>query len=386
MPARLCLPITGLVLTLCDLRSAATALTASWQPAAASLPAASPPRSGATASGDQSGRIWLFGGYGEEDPKSRDVVSDLLQYEDGGEDGGGWSQLQPSSGRDGSTGRPGPRLAGASAVSPSGEELLLFGGWDPQEPGTGGIILDDVWSLSLADQSWKKCDLPMPGGPTSRHVACTVGDKLVVHTFRSAGSVLVWDAKSRALKEQPTTGECPSSRGLHVAAAANDHTVVVFGGAAKDGAMCNDAFALDTRTWQWRPLAPRSSSSSSGGLGFLSKILGGGDDAPNRPSPRAGACAAPLPSGDGIVVCCGAEAGVPMGLVPRADVWALTLDSEGNGRWTCLLTDDAPNAPAPRNAATLTPFGGRPGELLLHGGWHPFVRTYSDSHVLRLEA
>ena len=190
-----------------------------------------------------------------------------------------------------------------------------------------------------------------------------------------------------SLDRQPTTGPAPSSRGLHVAAAPNDHTLIIFGGAAKDGTMLNDAFALDTRSWVWRPLAAPSSASSLGGLGFLSQLFGSGGGDADRPSPtpRAGACAASLPDSNGIVVCCGAEAGAG-GLVPRADAWALTLDSEGEGQWTCLLADDAPNAPAPRNAATLTPLGGRPGELLLHGGWHPFVRTYADSRVLRVEA
>ena len=75
---------------------------------------------------------------------------------------------------------------------------------------------------------------------------------------------------------------------------------------------------------------------------------------------------------------CGAEAS-ESGLVPRADAWALTLD----GAWTQLLGDDAPGPPGPRNAATLTPLGGQ--ELLLHGGWRPFVSTYADSHVLRVE-
>ena len=41
-------------------------------------------------------------------------------------------------------------------------------------------------------------------------------------------------AVTETLKEQPTSGTPPSSRGLHVAAAA-------------DGQMVNDAFALDTR-------------------------------------------------------------------------------------------------------------------------------------------
>ena len=104
----------------------------------------------------------------------------------------------------------------------------------------------------------------MPGGPASRHVVCNVGGTVIVHTFRCLDSVLVWDAASETLKEQPTSGTPPSSRGLHVAAAADGHTLVAFGsalaedadaaflflaagGAAKDGQMVNDAFALDTR-------------------------------------------------------------------------------------------------------------------------------------------
>ena len=51
-------------------------------------------------------------------------------------------------------------------------------------PGTGGAILDDVWALELASQKWSRCEAPMPGGPTSRHVAVNVGGTLVVHTFR----------------------------------------------------------------------------------------------------------------------------------------------------------------------------------------------------------
>ena len=78
-------------------------------------------------------------------------------------------------------------------------------------------------------------------------------------------------------------------------------------------------------------------------------------------------------------MCCGAEAS-ESGLVPRADAWALTLD----GVWSRLLDDDAPGAPGPRNAATLTPLAD--GELLLHGGWRPFVSTYGDSHVLTVRA
>ena len=140
-----------------------------------------------------------------------------------------------------------------------------------------------------------------------------------------------------------------------MAAAADESTLIVFGGAAKDGNMCNDAFALGDEQ-EWRRL---------------------GDGAERQARVRVRArrrCRA-----GGMIVCCGAESDGG-GLVPRADVWALSID----GEWTKLLDDDAPGAPGPRNAATLTPFGGG-AELLLQGGWRPFVSTYRDSHMLCLE-
>ena len=378
--------IMRILVSLSLLSPAAGALKASWQQAN-KLPPSSHPRSGPTAASDE-GISYLFGGYAEPAsdsmPPARDVVNDMLKYENGE-----WTQLQAPEKNDAN--QPSGRLCSASAIMDG--ELLMFGGtllsasfphtpymltpmrvlagWDPQTAGTGGVILDDVWAFSLESQRWSKVPASMPGGPTSRHVACAVGDALVVHTFRCTDSVLVWDAQARALVEQKTSGVAPSSRGLHVAAAADDHTLVVFGGAAKDGSMCNDAFALDTRSWEWRPLA-------TGGGGFLSRILGD-----SRPSPRAGACAATLPgAGRGIIVCCGAES-TGTGLNPRADVWALTLDGD-EGTWVQLLADDAPNAPPARNAATLTPMGS--GELLLHGGWRPFVQTFGDSHILKVHS
>ena len=114
---------------------------------------------------DQVGNVWLFGGYAEPEGKPRHVVNDLLRY-----DGSGWQQLQEPidvtlKGGRVRDNRPGPRLATASCVV--GDEMLVFGGWDPQTPGTGGGILDDVWSLSLAKQTWRRLAAPMPGGPAS---------------------------------------------------------------------------------------------------------------------------------------------------------------------------------------------------------------------------
>ena len=136
------------------------ALIASWKAAPGAerswletFKTSSPPRSGATAAADAAGQVWLFGGYAEPEGKQRLVVNDLLRYSSGE-----WKQLQePMNVNIGSTGRvrtnsPGPRLASASVIVD--EELLLFGGWDPQEAGTGGVILDDVWALDLSTQVW----------------------------------------------------------------------------------------------------------------------------------------------------------------------------------------------------------------------------------------
>ena len=313
-----------------------------------------PPRSGHTASADANGNVYLFGGYAEHEGASRDVINDLLMYNDAL---GDWDCVQPETTRDEAPAdRPGPRLASASAIIDG--EMLMFGGWDPQEAGTGGIILDDVWALDLKEKVWTRCESPMPRGPSSRHVAVNVGgETLVVHTFRCVDSVLVWDKAKRSLVEQKTSGTPPSSRGLHVAAAADEHTMVVFGGAAKDGNMANDAFALDVRTWTWRALETT------------------GED--GAPTPRAGACAASVEGG--ILVFGGAEAKPEGGLNPRADCWMLSLDEM---KWTLLADDAAPAAPGARNAASLSPIGGN--KFLLHGGWRPFVNTYGDSHVLEL--
>ena len=310
-----------------------------------------PPRSGATAATDGK-RVLLFGGYAED----RSATNDLWTFEDD------WRRLEISGG-------PGPRLCSASAVC--GGDLVIFGGWDPQREGTGGVITDDVWRLDLDTLEWT--ELPaMPRGPCSRHVAVAVGDIVVVHTFRCRDSVLVYDATSQTMREQPTTGNAPSSRGLHAAARCG-RDVVVFGGADKSGTMRSDVLALDTTSWTWRTI--RSDDDD--------------DVRHNRPTPRAGATAAALD--DHIfLVCCGAEAS-DTGLVPRSDLWALDLHSSNAPEWT-LLIDDHPSPSIPRrNAATLTFLdsdpssssdGGTTTRFLLHGGWHPFVRTYDDTAIL----
>jgi len=182
------------------LAGCAQAMRATWGPSAGPRP--SPPRSGHTAASSGAGVCYLFGGYAEyEGETPRDVVNDLWRYAEGA-----WECLQPPSARaelGQSPSRPGGRLCSASAVV--GDELFVFGGWDPETAGAGGTILDDIWYLNVGTLLWERLAQPMPGGPTSRHVACAVdtadGPRVVIHTFRCTDSVLVFDPRSRTTTE-----------------------------------------------------------------------------------------------------------------------------------------------------------------------------------------
>jgi hypothetical protein len=305
-----------------------------------------------------------------------------------------------------------------SAAAVLGRRAYLVGGWDPGTPGTGGDILSSCHRLDLdriepnSDEASSSSSPPpapawmrladFPDGPTSRHVAVAVevaeGDGgtpprrrklIVVHNHRCDDHVWTLSEGEEEFRRQATSGTAPSSRGLHAAtAAAGGSKLVVFGGAARDGQMSNEAFVLDASTWTW------------------SRVGGGGDIAAPAPCPRAAPCLAPFDD-DTVILYGGAEA-TPQGLRPLGDVWALDLAS---GNWQLLLPDGQSSSsssssgasgnsgppPPPRNAATLScvassprgaPKDGGPRwrEYLLAGGWHPFVETRDDCYVLRVSS
>lgn len=332
-----------------------TGLRAAWSACEGVSP--SPARSGHTACAATDGSLYLFGGYAEVQGE-RDVVNDLWRWR-----GGVWECVQPASDRSDRS-RPGPRLCSASAIV--GDQLFLFGGWDPEVAGSGGSILDDVWCLRLGTMEWERLADSMPRGPTSRHVACVAdtqdGPRVIIHTFRCATSVVVFDPESRKATEVPTSGPAPSSRGLH-AAAASGSKMFVFGGAAKDGQMMNDVHVLDTQAWTWSlPMVHEGAS----------------------PGPRAGAAASATAIEGTFVVYGGAERADGGGLQGRGDAWALQLLGDTEAAWELLLSENDASAPPGRNAHTLTKVGavGTTTQLLLHGGWQPFVRTFEDTHEL----
>jgi len=359
---------------------------------------------------------------------------------------------------------PGPRLATALAVLPSSNNddsnnnAVLLGGWDPQTAGTGGIILEDVTMLDMDSLVWSQYastianddddddqndnnQVTIPGGPTSRHVAVplsiqsnnddsdNVRHVICLHNHRCNDHVLLFSDTSSSKEgsmcdakweHQPTTGDVPSSRGLHCAMSlayglsdddndANTSTkaMVIFGGAAKDGNMSNEVFVLDVRSWKWT----RLDCSSSAGDGDDDDA----DDADDIPTPRAGACLCPLDENSvllfgGAMPATADEGG---GLLGLNDVWVLRIDMEhGKGKWECLIrsqsvvdNDEDNNdvvRPPGRNAATLCAIDagkflpnmkagtegddGKSSCFLLQGGWYPFRKTYDDVFLLRINS
>lgn len=308
-----------------------------------------PKRSGHVSFTTKDGRLFVFGGYAEEGAeKRRYVTNDLWEW--GSQ---GWVAVEQ-------TGEPpGPRLVSAAGIV--GETPYLFGGWDPQDQGTGGIILDTVHNLDLKTKEWSLLEgVTLPGGPASRHVCLSLSnDKVLFHNHRCTDHVYLFDGKG--FTKQPTSGDAPSGRGLHSATMLSDTHALIFAGAAQDGSMSNECFVLNTETWHWTLVAIEGET---------------------KPSPRASPCLCQFSSNCAIVFG-GASRGAT-GLVPEGDVWALHLDSTyQKGTWQLLSSQ----GPPPRNAATLNLISAKSSnkkDYLLQGGWAPFVETHSDCFILRI--
>ena len=253
---------------------------------------------------------------------------------------------------------PGPRMYSAAATL--GQNLYVFGGWDPEAPGSGGTFKDDVWKLHLPTLTWTQLD-PMPCGPVSRHVACTVGETVVVHTFRG---VLTLDGASGILHEQPTSGEAPSAISMCAASSLGDSAMMIFGGSSKTQQMSSDVYVLDTSSWEWRRLHTAQ------------------DEGQPVPTPRASSCAAPA-GGSSCVIFGGAGLGGGgynggAGLVASDETWRVTVD--GNvASWELLKPKG--EVPHARVAASLCPLPS--GGFLLQGGWDPASKeTFGATSVL----
>ncbi|GAX27160.1 hypothetical protein FisN_13Lh293 [Fistulifera solaris] len=297
---------------------------------------------------------YIFGGYVEEEEDNsqqhRYATNDMWKWHN--------NQWQSVSSVEGDL--PRARLVATATVLYDQKKCYLLGGWDPGTAGTGGAILDTVHCYQ--DGKWSTLPVTMPDGPTSRHVAIAWNDQIIVHNHRCQDYVWLFDPSSTfSFRQQATTGPCPSSRGLHVATLLHqENHILLFGGAAQSGIMSNEAFLLNTVTWNWTALQARG------------------------PTARAGACLVRLDQHTALLYG-GAEA-TPSGLRPRGDLWLCHVDQD---RWELLLDDDkesSPEHPPPRNAATLSLLEEdlETKTFVLTGGWHPFVKTYDDCFLLKL--
>jgi hypothetical protein len=285
----------------------------------------------------------------------------------------------------------------------------LFGGWDPQNVGTGGTILDKVHQLHLSTMEWTTLGSSIPDGPTSRHIALTLpsGNEALVHNHRCTDHVLIF--KDGTFRKQPTTGMSPSSRGLHAATILNNSNMILFGGAAQNGQMSNEVFVLNLHKWKWTRIDVDVDQNSP------------------FPTPRAAPCLTSV--SDNCVIMFGGAEATEQGLNPRADLWALTFDNDNNddvnddetndtgiskASWSLLLDDES--GPPPRNAATLSEIDPPPIDMIpksthttsrstddndnadtdhdnsfikkyfvLQGGWAPFRKTWSETTLLCVE-
>ena len=337
------------------------AFRAEWFPSSSSSPSVTtsspaaapqsiqPRRSGHVAFNFQD-KVYVFGGYAEVDTDSkttkRYVTNDLWVWEKAG-----WREIEQS----GSI--PEARLVSAIGVIEGDGKAYLFGGWNPGDKGDGGVILDTVHELDIEKMQWTEIQsAKIPDGPSSRLTCCALPNQgsILLHNHRCIDYVILFDTLHKKFRKQPTTGCCPSSRGLHAMVGLENGNVVVFGGASQDGTMSNEIFLLNTETWNWEKLEPD-------GLG---------------PSPRAAPCLCSV-TNHHVLMFGGAEA-TPTGLNPCGDLWLLDLDTPS---WSLVQKD---GGPPPRNAATLSEIESNDTQktFLLTGGWAPFRQTWDDCYKL----
>lgn len=318
----------------------ASASTMSWTAQAG----VGPHVSGHATAVDASGRVFSFGGLtGSAGSPCENKLSCF-----GGDNK--WEVLPTKNG-------PGPRMYAAAACL--GDHFYLLGGWDPEAPGSGGSFKNEAWRLGLSSLEWEQI-ASMPCGPVSRHVACTVGSQVIVHTFRG---VLVLDEPSGTLRQVQTTGDDPGALSMSAACALDGETMLLFGGSTKTQQMTADVWLLDTKTWTWKQLQVR------------------GDQGP---SPRASSCAAAAPDGKSAVIFGGAGIGSGgyeggAGLTAYSETWRVFVDGM-TAKWVKL---DAHQAPHARVAASLDTLPS--GAFLLQGGWDPKSKdTYDAPYILSL--
>ena len=294
--------------------------------------------------------VYTFGGL----RPFRDGVCSTLRVFDGE-----WSEVDSHG--------PAARMYAAAAATGTGE-LFVCGGWDPGEKGSGGRFFDDAWLFDPAQCQWRESRAKLPGGPASRHTALSLADgSVLVHTFRTADHVLLYDPAEDAFHVRPTCGPAPHGLSMMAAAYHADTGQAVFvGGTTKARAMSAAVYVLDTQSWTW------TRSTTKHGL--------------PSPPPMASCAAAPLatnPTVTRTLIFGGAslpDGGYAAGLRSSSALWKLAVTFDGKHHTWTRCNPEGVSPPA--RVATCLDWVG-PSHLMLHGGWRPELNlTYSVSHFL----
>lgn len=271
-----------------------------------------------------------------------------------------WHVLEPESSS------PTERMYAASATVD--DEILMCGGWDPGDRGSGGIFLDDIWLYNPADNKWRELPERVPGGPVSRHAALPVGNSTVLlHTFRCDDQVLLYNHTSQSIERRNTSGPCPRRLSMMSATWHPEAAVAVFSGGTNElQEMSADVFILDLRTWTWS----KSRCMTPDG---------------EKPRPFASASAVPMRSTQHSIqqlVFGGGTMASSGRLRSSNTLWILDMNAaEGTHVWyKCFPSGGTP----PKRVASRLDWV-QPGIVMLHGGWKPETGvTHSISHFLHI--
>ncbi|MHC5040176.1 MAG: Kelch repeat-containing protein, partial [Planctomycetota bacterium] len=189
-----------------------------------------------------------------------------------------WSPLSPGGVL------PPVRYGHTAVVDTTGQQMIIFGGYDNVSPNPN--TQNDTHALSLSgggNGTWAQI-VPVSGsGPARAHAAAvydSIGNRMIVFGgFDNAGTAnngthILNLGSSPTWTTQATTNT-PSPRAGHIAAYdTTSNKMLIFGG-WNGTTYYNDTHLLDLSTWQWTPLAPATPPSVRAEMAF-------GDDGSNR--------------------------------------------------------------------------------------------------------
>lgn len=162
-----------------------------------------------------------------------------------------WQELEPANAG------PGPRYEHAMQYSPATNQLFVFGGRD------GSQVFNDIWALNLDDLTWRLLAVNSPTAPPARFstvmIVDAAGENLYLATGQMQdGGVLndVWrlDLATETWQDlTATAGAPPLARYGAAGGNLNDNLVVTHGfGATR----YDDTWRFDMASGQWQNITP----------------------------------------------------------------------------------------------------------------------------------